>query len=301
MADQTPVSGVPIDSANIIPNQSDPFAGLIGISSKFATLNKLITRDLNTNARTPSFTKYTKDDIQKALENPAKNEDILRDAVIYIYSASPHFRRLIQYFAGLTDLAYIISPYKLDPKKANVNSVNRNYRKVANLMASMMVRSQFPDIITTCLREDTYYGTMWVTSDNITIQNLPSKYCAISSIEGNVFNVTFDFSYFNSYSEQLEYYPKEFSKKYELYKNDRRGHRWQELDSPTSFAIKCNRDITQYSVPPFVGLLREIYDLEDYKSLKETKVALENYAMLVMTLPMNDDGSWGIDLPKAKS
>lgn len=299
MSDVTPLKGVALESANTTPVQPDPFAGLIGISSKFAVLNKLITRDLNGNNRTPTFSKYTKDDIQSALSNPAKNEALLRDAVIYIYSASSHFRRLIQYFTGLTDLVYVISPYKTDPKKANINSVNRNYRKVANLMSSMMVRSQFPDIITTCLREDVFYGTMWVTSDSITIQRLPSKYCAISSIEGNVFNVTFDFSYFNSYSEQLEYYPQEFSRKYKLYQSDRRGSRWQELDSPTSFAIKCNRDITEYSVPPFVGLLREIYDIEDYKSLKNTKVALENYAMLVMNLPLNDDGSWGIDLPKA--
>ena len=35
------------------------------------------------------------------------------------------------------------------------------------------------------------------------------------------------------------------------------------------------------------------------KQLKLTKTALENYAMLAMTLPMEDDGSWGIDLDKA--
>lgn len=299
MSDNTPLNGVVLDSANP-PSKDDPFVGMIGVSGKFALLNKLITRDLNANPRSPVFSKYTKDKIQSALANPAKNEELLRDAVVYIYSASSHFRRLIQYFTGLTDLAYVISPYKIDPKKASISSVNRNYRRVTNLMTSMMVKSQFPDIITTCLREDTFYGTMWVTLDSVTIQHLPPKYCAISSIEGNVYNVTFDFSYFNTYSEQLDFYPTEFARKYELYKKDRRKNRWQELDSPTSFAIKCNRDITDYSVPPFVGLLREIYDIEDYKSLKNTKVALENYAMLVMNLPLNADGTWGIDLPKAK-
>lgn len=39
-----------------------------------------------------------------------------------------------------------------------------------------------------------------------------------------------------------------------------------------------------YSVPPFVGVFRDIYDLEDYRSLKMTKTELENYAMLVMKL-----------------
>ena len=76
--------------------------------------------------------------------------------------------------------------------------------------------------------------------------------------------------------------------------------RWIELDSPNSFAIKCNDDILDYSIPPFAGLLREIYDLEDYRQMKLTKTALENYAMVAMTLPLDKNGDWGIDLDKAK-
>lgn len=273
--------------------------GYIGISSKFAVLNRLITRDLNNNTTSPTFALYSKDDITTYLSNPYTYEKQLRRAVTYIYGASPHFRRLIQYFVGLSDLSYIVEPYKVDPKKANVKTINNNYRKVLNMLSSMNVKSQLPKILTVCLREDTFYGTLWVTNDSITIQQLPSEYCSISSIEGNVPNVTFDFSYFDSHSNMLEYFPREFSVKYDKYKTQRMS-KWLELDSPTSFAVKCNSDIMDYSIPPFAGILREIYDIEDYKQLKLTKTALENYAMLTMTLPMEKDGSWGIDLDKAK-
>lgn len=180
-----------------------------------------------------------------------------------------------------------------------MKSVNRNYRKVLNTMSAMNVRSQFPKILTVCLREDTFYGTLWVTSDSITIQQLPADYCAISTIEGNVLNVTFDFSYFDGHSQYLEFYPTEFQIKYKVYQKNRQK-KWQELDSPTSFAIKCNNDILDYAIPPFAGILREVYDLEDYKQLKLTKTTLENYAMLVMTLGINADGEWQMDLDKAK-
>lgn len=273
--------------------------GMIGISKRFAVLNKLITRDLNNNTNTPTFSLYSKDNINEYLQNPYTYEKQLRRAVTYIYGASPHFFRLIQYFTGLSDLAYVVSPYRIDPKTANVKSVNRNYRKVLNAMSAMNVQTQFPKILTVCLREDTFYGTMWVTNDNITIQQLPPDYCGISTIEGNVLNVTFDFSYFDGHSQYLEYYPTEFQTKYKVYQGNRRM-RWQELDSPTSFAVKCNKDILDYSIPPFAGLLREIYDLEDYKQLKASKTALENYAMLVMTIGMDKDGNWSIDLDKAK-
>lgn len=280
-------------------NTTADMEGMIGISKRFAVLNKLITRDLNNNTNTPTFSLYSKDNITEYLKNPYTYQQQLRRAVTYIYGASPHFRRLIQYFTGLSDLAYVVSPYRIDPKTVNPKSISRNYRKVLNAMSAMNVRTQFPKILTVCLREDTFYGTMWVTNDNITIQQLPADYCGISTIEGNVLNVTFDFSYFDGHSQYLEYYPTEFQSKYKVYQSNRRM-RWQELDSPTSFAIKCNNDILDYSLPPFAGLLREVYDLEDYKQLKLTKTTLENYAMLVMTIGLNEDGEWQIDLDKAK-
>lgn len=258
MAEVITTAGEALDTGNKEFN----YSGMIGISSKFATLNRLITRDLNNNTSTPTFSLYSKDDITNYLSNPYTYEKQLRSAVTYIYGASSHFRRLIQYFTGLSDLSYVVSPYKIDPRTANINSVNRNYRKVLNAMSAMSVKTQFPKILTVCLREDTFYGTMWVTNDSITIQQLPSDYCAISTIEGNVLNVTFDFSYFDSHSAMLDFYPKEFKTKYAIYQK-KRTSRWIELDSPTSFAIKANNDILAYSIPPFVGILRELYDLED--------------------------------------
>lgn len=288
-------------STNSVQNtkKTTDMEGMIGISQRFALLNKLITRDLNNNTSTPTFSLYSKDNITEYLKNPYTYQQQLRRAVTYIYGASPHFRRLIQYFTGLSDLAYVVSPYRIDPKTVNPKSISRNYRKVLNAMSAMNVKTQFPKILTVCLREDTFYGTMWVTNDSITIQQLPPDYCGISTIEGNVLNVTFDFSYFDGHAQYLDYYPTEFQSKYRVYQNDRRM-RWQELDSPSSFAVKCNNDILDYTLPPFAGILREVYDLEDYKQLKLTKTTLENYAMLVMTIGLNEDGEWQIDLDKAK-
>lgn len=164
----------------------------------------------------------------------------------------------------------------------------------------MDMENQFAKILTVCLREDTYYGTMWVGGDNITLQQLPADYCAISTIEGGVLNVSFNFSYFDANKAQLDFYPTEFQSKYNGYLKDRTGLKWQELDSPTSFAIKCNSDILAYSIPPFAGILRSIYDIEDYRQLKMTKTELENYAILVMTLGMNKNGEWELDFDKAR-
>lgn len=282
-----------------INDYENEFSGYINIPNKYALLNHIAIRDLNNITESPTFSRYSKDEITTYLSNPYKYEKQLRKAVVYIYGASPHFRRLIQYFVSLSDLSYIVEPYRIDPKKANTRIINNNYRKVLNMLSSMNIKTQLPKILTVCLREDTFFGTLWVTGDNITIQQLPSDYCDISYIEGNVPNVTFNFSYFNSHQSSLDNYPPEFRAKYNIYLNNRKD-KWIELDAPTSFAIKCNSEILDYALPPFAGILREVYELEDYRQLKLSKTALENYAMLVMKLPLNDDGSWGIDLKKAK-
>lgn len=270
------------------------------LPQRFAALNRLVLRDLNGANTSPTFYLYSKDKITEFLKNPYTNEKNIRNAVVYIYGASSHFRRLIQYFSSLSDLAYVVSPHKIDTSTAKPQSIRRNYYRVLNLLSSMDIKNQFAKVLTVCLREDVFYGTMWVNADSIIIQQLPSDYCTVSIIEDNVLNVSFDFSYFDSNAKYLETYPDEFRVKYEAYQKDRTNMKWQELASPTSFAVKCNNDILNYAIPPFAGILREVYDIEDYKQLKLTKTELENYAMLVMKLGINADGEWEMDLDKAK-
>lgn len=294
------VSDGAIPNSNSVHNKNMNLDSMFHMPQRFSAMNKLILRDLNSATSSPTFYLYSKDKITEFLQNPYTNEKNIRNAVIYIYSASSHFRRLIQYFSSLSDLAYVVSPHKIDTSTAKPQSIRRNYTKVLNLLSSMDIKNQFAKVLTVCLREDVFYGTMWVNTDSVIIQQLPSDYCTVAIIEDNVLNVSFDFSYFDSNAKYLETYPPEFKVKYAAYQKDRTNMKWQELDSPTSFAIKCNNDILNYAVPPFVGLLREIYDIEDYKQLKLTKTELENYAMLVMTLGINDEGEWEMDFDKAK-
>lgn len=288
---------IDVDSVAVTPQKVETFD-----EAKFTSMVKLITRDLNSRLGRyvcNFFGRFKKEDIIRFLAHPDKYEKELRDAVRYVYNASPHFRRLIEYFVGLSDLAYYVSPYRIDPQKASKRIVGINYRKVLNVLSIMSIKTQFPKILSVCLREDVFYGTMWISTDTITIQQLPSDFCQISSIEGNVCNVSFDFSYFDRNRSNLSHYPAEFKTKYEQYVADKRKYRWIELDSPTSFAIKCNNDFLEYAIPPFAGILPEIFDIENYKQLKMDGVELDNYAMLAMYIPY-EDGHFKIDYDRAR-
>lgn len=296
MTNETNISVAPNQDTGAADAKFDP---IIRLPGRFAAINRMVIRDLNKNPRSPSFMKHSKSDVARFLKNPYSNEKSLRDAVIYLYGASSHFRRLIQYFASLSDKAYVVSPYKLDVTTAKADVVRRNFRKVLNLLGSMDLKNQLENMLVVCLREDIFYGTIIETADCVSIKQLPSDYCKIAIIEDNVLNVSFDFNYFMVYPEYLDLYPDEFRVKFDLYRKDMSHLRWQELDAPYSFAIKANKEILDYAIPPFAGILREVYDLEDYKDLKLTKAELENYALLVMTLGVNDKGEWKLDYKKA--
>ena len=257
--------------------------------------------------------KYTKADIIRYISAPRQFQDELRRAARFIYYASPHFHRLIQYFVGLSDLAYVVSPCNIDTDSASEADTLKNFRKVLKLLSNMKIQSQFKKILTVCLREDTFFGTFRIANDDITIQQLPTHYCKICTVEGGVPNVTFDFRYFDRRPFLLDNYTDEFREKYQMYR-DAIAHKedyyingvwiyepwWIELDSPNSFAVKCNNELLDCSIPPFAGVLPEVFDIEAYKELKMDKTEMENYAMLVERIPLNNDGTWAIDFDKAR-
>ena len=295
-----------------VADKSKPKIDEAQIAKMYDRLTKLIIRDVHAFMRyCPVFrTRFKKEDIIKFLGHPEWHQRELRDAVRFIYYASPHFRRLILYFASLSDLAYYVSPFKTNPRKASAERVEQNYRKVLNTLSIMKIPSQFRKVLLVCMREDVFYGTFLVADDDIMIQQLPSEYCLITTVEGGVPNVTFDFRYFDRFPSNLANYPDEFRVKYERYRREISGRTEEELrllnpwfielDAPNSFAVKVNNDYLRVAIPPFAGVLPEVYDIESYKELKMDATELENYAMLAMKIPLNEDGTWGIDLNKAE-
>ena len=267
--------------------------------------NSITLRDKNKTRTNNNLKAFTKEDVIDYLSDPISNENNLINASNYIYIVNSHYRRMIQYFCGLTNFSYVVVPHKIDvtnyeiKDKSKIEKIQKNFRKTLDFVSNLDIVNQFSPVLTTCFREDTFFGTFWVSNDNVTLQQLPSKYCNISTIQGNVFNVNFDFSYFDSEGKNyLEYYPDEFKKKYQEYKEDRKKYR--DLDSPNSFAVKVNKDIPLYSIPPFCGIFPYLYDINDYRNLKLSKTELENYMLLVMTLGLDKDGNYNLDYKKAK-
>lgn len=263
----------------------------------FANIAKIVYKDLNSSTKSTTFAKYSKEQITTYVQNPETNEEQLRNAVVMLYNLSSHFHRLVHYFADLCDMAYIISQVSFEDE-GDTESIKDKYRRTAIFLAGSDIPAQCKKILTTCFREDVCYVTTWVTKDGMAFQILDPKYCKIASQSQNCFNVSFDFSYFDQYSDELPLFPAEFTTKYHQYQQDTTT-RWIELDVPNSFAIKVNTEFL-YPLPPFAGILREIYDIEDYKALQMVRSSLDNYCLIAMKLGLNNQGEWALDFDTAK-
>lgn len=268
------------------------------VDLNFATMSGMILKDLN-ERNNPIVKKYTKDDVKTYLDNPIRYSKELGDLSQGLYRASPHYRRLINYFANMPTLDYIIEPFNLNLEKVNDKSFKTAYERTNQLLDLMNIKHEFSKALKVAWVNDTFYGYEHEGTDSYFIQILPNEYCQISSIEDGVYNFSFNFQYFDRNQLQLELYPKEFKKLYNKYKNGTEGQ-WIELDSTKTVCIKIN-DHLDYDLPPFSNVFASIFDIEDYKALKKTATTVDNYKFIVQKIPIRKDSGVNndflIDLP----
>ena len=112
----------------------------------------------------------------------------------------------------------------------------------------------------------------------------------------------FDFSYFdgtNNYLLDYGGYPEAFKNLYTAYKNrtNKIGnleYKWQPLiPSKELFPICVKYDIsnTDYSIPPLISVVGDIYDLDEYKSLNKAKTIRDNYSIIGIKIPTLNNGN----------
>ena len=264
-------------------------------NSLFSKLTDVQLLNLKSNSHYPTvYTKYTRADIIKYLKNPETNAKQLRNASIYLYEVSAQYRRIVNYFAHMCPLTYIMYPFKFDTtKEINEKAFKASYKKATDFMAIFNLQHEMRKALVTAWREDIFAGYIYQTKDSFYIRKLHPDYVKIASIVDGCYMVAFDFSYFRGREDELESYGEEFMSKYEDYKKDS-SLRWQLLDEKRQFCLKISEDVT-YPLIPLAGCLLGIFDIEDYKELQKGASVLRNYKALGLKLPTDEQGNLMID------
>jgi hypothetical protein len=252
----------------------------------FSKITELIIKDLNLN-RSQITRQYTKVNVMTYLSNPRRYSKELQGMSAFLYDVSPHYRRLINYYARMPYLDYYVELYGLDQSKSvNVKTLRNNYNKATDYIELMNIRHEYGRALVSAWKLGTFYGYELFTKDSYFIKELPYDFCQISGIADGIYTFSFDMAYFDRNPTELPLYPKEFTKMFNSYKSGS-NPRWQEIDPARSVCIKVNEE-TYHDMPPFAGLFGDIFDIEDYKALRMANAIIGNYKFIVEKIPLRD-------------
>lgn len=270
-------------------NDSNKYDILLNFAKSINNKQNLINPN-NQNSRTSiSFSSYSRQQIVKWLQSPTANEKSLRNASKYMYMVSPHYYRLIQYYAGLSLWAYKMLPLNFNPQKINTKTYQNYYYKAANYLENLNVRHEMQKAASVAFCEGVFYGVSWQTKTSSFIQKLDPDICRLTSIVDGTWNFAVDMSKINE-DEIDTMYPPEFRDMYDNYtKGDKNNY--QEVPESISYCLKMDEANVEYSIPPFASVLPQLYDIENYQDLQESSTVLNNYKILCGEIPRNKDGN----------
>lgn len=265
----------------IIPQKGDPGYIEYTAALEFAkALSKQRIYDPNssaTKAKT-TFSKYSKDNILEWLKAPAENESKLREASIYLYSWSMHYKRLIDWNAGLLLWPYVITPLNFDASKVKKEAFKKQYMNIANKLEHMNLGKEMRNATKVALREGVFYGICWSDKNSFFIQRLNPMYCVLTSYCDGTFLFSYDMAQIKE--KDLESFPVEIQDLWRAYKAG--GERYPEIPAEISFCIKADPTNFEHSIPPFASVMPSLFTIANIESLAEVSEFIQNYKLIAL-------------------
>lgn len=236
---------------------------------------------------------YKPKEVSKMINNAKNYQKELRDISKNLIATSPQYQSLVEVIPKTALFRPVVVPMpNKNGKEFNKDEVKKYYIKASNQLSKMNIQNEFLKALLQMAKYDTFYGYEIENSNTYFIKSLNPDQCKITSFDSCI-NFAFDFSYFNGKEQLLKSsYPEEFAKKYMIYKNSgySQNLRWQELDPNQTICTKWFSDELSFSLPPYVSLFDDIYNLKEYKGFNKDKIKADLLKMLVFKIPMSTKG-----------
>ena len=239
----------------------------------------------------PKQTKYSNDQVRRFINEPIKYQKELRAVVDNLATTYPQFKIICEYLPNVALINYVLTP--------NTDKVSeKDYLKVASYCQKLNVKNEFKKCLQYNFRYDTFFGCEIETDNSYFIKALPYDYCRILGRgESGTYTMEFDFSYFTS-REKLVLgddlgrvaYPEEFKRCYLKYKNSNENkelYRWQYIEC--GIVTKYNETILDCAVPPFIGLFKNLTDIEEMQDLAKSKAVNNIWKLINLSIPLKKD------------
>lgn len=255
--------------------------------------------------------------ILKAL---AENDiDTIRAVSNYFYRTNGIYQKICNYMATLYRYDWFIVPEVYKQDNLDNEKIQAEFVKILNYLDNSYVTKTCGDIALQVILNGCYYGYRIYTKDNMTIQELPVKYCRTRYSVGNRPAVEFNLSYFDikfpepKYREKvLKLFPDEFRKAYVAYKKGQLGNDdigywedglmsngWYLLDPDCTITFSLSSNAAFTGLPLFVNAVPDLIDLDGMQEINRRKQLQQLARLIVQKLPLDKNGDLIFDVDEA--
>lgn len=292
------MGGEIVAKKNIVPNLEEDKAKieefLDGKTSKFdvkafkrVVLTQLTYDGLIANNKICGF---TKEQIANMAQNPEKHGKQILKLSNFMYIKSGYYKRLVNYFANMPKgecwtVDTEIKGEGFDDVKDDI--LKRNFLKYVSLCNSFKLEYEMPKIFLNMYLNDACFGYIVESDTDNFIYYFKPEYCEIiGSVNGMpMFGIKPNL--IKRFGNDLNTYPPEIQDLISNGVSDKYGR--IAIPYEKAFCVKYH-ELFSYLYPPLFPLIKEILNIEDYKSLEKTKVENQIYKLLALEIPTNDDG-----------
>lgn len=268
----------------------------------FAQLQELIQRNV-TKGVNKSFVQYTRDLLDQYTANPLNSIDNLREVSRFLTRVSMIYKQMISYFSTMPLYTYNITPIFDYTQEVDSEKTLKNYQKVLKSFNSFNMFKELSNVVSTTIRDGFYVGYMFYSEkDGIFLMPLDQQYCRIYGKTSNGEWIVFmNAAYFDQGNNKdfiygvnndgVGIWPDVFIEGYETYKNDGRDYQWFRLPPENTLCMISSTDDEFYMpLPYFLPLFKSLLQLLDTENLIAAKNEIENYKLILLKIPLMQDG-----------
>ncbi len=246
--------------------------------------------------------------LQQMVDNPQNNEQPLRRFGQYLYFTQMIYKRMIHYLADILTFDWYPIAKGWDERDIQKPSFKRDFDIMCQWFENFDVKREFRKALLKMVQEDAYFTYLREDSDgDMFLQEMPIDYCTIDGIWKYGYIYSFDLMYFQQTGVDINGFAPEFKNFYrnllDMKKNntyspnikvEQRNGRWmywQQLKPSKAWVFKFH-DLFAGSVPPFLGIFLDFYDMPTLKEISKAKSELEAYKIIIGEIPrLNDNRS----------
>lgn len=198
---------------------------------------------------------------------------------------SPHYYRLNMMFSNMAIFDWGIDLYGVSPS-SDMEKLKDRYTKLSTKLEDMHLKYEFSKIMKVLPYQDIFCGLLMENQSDFFIQQVNVRICKLIHIQDGLFNFAIDLDKIDA--RFLDAFPPYVQEAY-LKRKDRPDiiDRWYEPPSDKQICIKFNTQWL-YPYPMFIGLIRDIIDLDTYKKLKLQSARTDNYKAILVKVPIDE-------------